>query len=157
MKLSGVSFKKGVSFVELITALAILAILASIVTNFFSGFRESKVLDTGIEDVASLLNEARLSTLSSKSGSQYGVHFETSRLVFFRGSSFTEPDVNNKEVILNSALEIPNISLNGGGSDVVFERLTGKTDQYGTITMRVKNNPSRSIIITIEQTGIVGF
>lgn len=154
---SSAFFIRGVTAMELLISLAILAMISGIVVSFFSGFRESKVLDTGVEDVVSLLNEARLDTLSSKSDLQYGVHFESGRMVLFRGTVFSEPNVDNVEVVLNSVLEISNIALTGGGANVLFDRLTGKTSQYGAVTLRVKNAPSRSVLITIEPTGVASF
>jgi len=149
--------KKGLTIIELLVVIGIIVILAAIIVSPFSTFRASKILDAGVEDVISLLNQARLNTLSSKGGFQYGVHFESSRIVSFRGATFIEPDVNNKEITLDGALEISEITLNGGGSDIVFDRLTGKTNQYGTTTLRIKNTPSKNIAITIEATGIAGF
>ena len=149
--------KKGITSLEIIAVIAIIGVLSVIIVAPFSSFRSSKTLDTGVEEIVSLLNDARLSTLSSKGGFQYGVHFETSRIVLFKGTVFNDTDPNNKEILLNNTLEISNIALTGAGSDVVFERLTGKTSQDGTITLRIKNDPSKSVLITIQPTGVVGF
>jgi len=147
----------GFTLLEILMTIAIFTIITVIIVAPLSDFRASRVLDAGVEDVVTILNEARIDTLSSKNNSQYGVHFESTRMVLFKGTTFVEPDSNNKEVLFDSALEMPSILLNGSGVDVVFERLSGSTNQYGTIVLRVKNNPSTSITITIEQTGIAGF
>lgn len=147
----------GITIMEILIAVAILSVISTGIIIPFSKWRESRTLDVNTEGIMSLLNEARQNTLSSKDGFQYGVNFESARAVLFRGTTFVEPDVNNKEMSISPVLEISNIMLGGGATDVVFERLTGKTNNSGTITLRVKNDTSKNVIIKVEPTGAVGF
>lgn len=159
LKNFGVKTKDGRGFtlLEIVVVVGIMAVLSGIIVTSFSGFTEGRLIDVYTEEITSLLNKGRLDTIASLGGYQYGVHFESSRLVYFRGTTFTEPDVNNIEVTLDNALEISAITLTGGGADVVFERLSGITNQPGSIVMRVKNTPTKNVTITIDQTGVVGF
>ena len=147
----------GVTALELLIILAILIILSAVILMPFGEFRDTNVLDAAADDIVSLLSEARRDTLLSRGASQYGVHFETNRMVYFKGTSFTEPDANNKEVAFDSRVRLSDISLAGSGADVVFERLTGKTANGGTVTLEITNDSSRQIVITIEPTGVAGF
>ena len=88
--------------------------------------------------------------------SKYGVHFEASRVVLFKGNTYDANDPDNEEYLLRGNTLSP-ITLTGGGSDVVFERLNGKTNQSGTVTISSVSDPSRSKVITIRGTGIVEF
>lgn len=146
---------KGITALELLMVVAIMAILAAIVVSPFAQFRNSKVLDTAGENALSILTKARGNTLSSKNSYQYGVHFESSQVVLFRGATYSPSDVNNEIVVLDSALEISSISLTGAGSDVLFDRLTGKTSQDGTIIIRIKSDISKTRTITVNATGVV--
>lgn len=146
--------KQGITALELLMAIAIVAILAAVIITPFAAFRNSKVLDTGAENALSLLSKARGSTLSSKSAYQYGVHFESSKLVLFRGTAYSSSDVNNEIVLLDGAIEISSITLTGGGSDVLFDRLTGKTSNDGTVIIRVKSDTSKTKTVTINTTGV---
>jgi len=148
---------KGFSVIELLVTVAIIGVISAIVLIPFSGFRDTKVLDTTADSIVSLLGEARQDTLLSKNASQYGVHFEATRMVYFKGTSFTEPDADNKEIIFDSIVQLSDISFTGSGGNVVFERLTGKTLNSGSTTIQIISEPSRQIIITVEPTGIVGF
>lgn len=148
-------FKKGFSALELMIVIGILGIIISIVIGGFSGFRNTSILLVGTEDVVSLMTQARSDALSSKGDSVYGMHFETNRVVLFKGSSFSDADPNNRVLLLDQRLNATNISLNGGGVDIVFNRLTGKTDQYGTIKVIVVGASTTFKTITIYSTGLV--
>ncbi len=148
--------KRGFTAIEILIGIVVVVIIFSVAYGPLRSFRDAQVLASDTENLLSLLKEARSQTVFSKNSSQYGVHFESGRAVLFQGTVFGEPNANNKEFRLNSNLSISNWSLNGGGQDVVFERLTGKTGQFGTVTASLKNNPSKVKIITISETGIAG-
>jgi len=151
------NLSQGVTALELLMVVAIMAILAAIVISPFAQFRNSKVLDTAGENALSILARARGNTLSSKNSYQYGVHFESAQMVLFRGAIYNSLDANNEAVALDGALEIYPTppSLTGGGSDVIFDRLTGKTSQDGTVVIRVKSDTSKTRTITVNATGVV--
>lgn len=148
--------KRGFTAIELLVGIAVIAVIFSIATGPLKSFRDSQILASDTENILSILKEARSQTIFSKNSSQYGVHFESGRAVLFQGTVFGEPNANNKEFRLNSNLSISNWSLNGGGQDVIFKRLTGTTDQFGTVTAALKNNPAKVKIINISETGIAG-
>lgn len=140
---------------EIIISLTIFLILAIIVVSSFSSFRNNQELTNAVQETINLLNLARSKTLSSEGSSQYGVHFESSRIVLFKGVSFSESNPDNNVAVFSSLIEISAINLNGEGNNLVFQRLTGKTDNYGTITLGIKSDVSKTKIIDIKNTGIV--
>lgn len=150
--------KSGAGFtaIEILIGVVVVGIVFSVAYGPLRSFRDAQVLASDTENILSLLKEARSQTVFSKNSSQYGVHFESGRAILFQGAVFGEPNANNKEFLLNSNLSISNWSLNGGGQEVVFKRLTGGTDQFGTVTAALKNNPSKVKTISISETGIAG-
>lgn len=148
---------RGFTVFEILIVLTIIATLSSIIVTSFSQFRNTKILDTGVENTVSILAKARGNTLSSKNSFQYGVHLEATQVVLFRGGTYTVGDSNNEVSLLDSSLEISTIALTGGGSNVIFDRLTGKTSQGGTIIIRVKSDVSKTKTITINGTGLVSM
>ncbi len=154
LKTAPQSLKKGFTMLEIVVVVAIVMILASVIITSFSKFRNNKVLDTGVENTLSVLAKARGNTLSSKNAYQYGVHFEASQAVLFRGATYNSSDTNNEVAPLDNALEISSVSLTGGGSDVLFDRLTGKTSMDGTVIVRVKSDTAKTKTVTINGTGI---
>ncbi|MEW5907764.1 MAG: hypothetical protein AB1643_01085 [Patescibacteria group bacterium] len=146
---------KGFTIIEILIFLAIMVIVISIVFVSFTSLRKTQSLDNAVDNIVALINEARSRTLASKDFSQYGVHFESSRAVLFKGTMFSEPSSDNSEFALPAILEISGIALNGGGSDTVFQRITGKTDNFGTITLRIKSDTGTIKNINIRLTGMI--
>lgn len=148
---------KGVSLMEMLIVISLIGLISAIVVPSFSDFRKNQVLRNTTEDIVSLLNEARSSTLASKNFNTYGVHFDTDRAVLFTGASFTDQS-SNKQIDFDQSVNIPvdgGINLEGGGNNVIFKRMTGETSEYGTITIQQINNPSHQKIISISLIGVV--
>jgi len=146
--------KRGVTLIELLIALAILAIISAIVVSPFNSFRLTGALQGDVENVLSFINKARLNTLSSQNDSEYGVHFESGRVVLFKGPTFTEPNPDNEELTFVAGIEASTISLTSGVSDVVFERLTGTANATGTVIISAVSDPSISRTLNIYGTGV---
>lgn len=147
--------KNGFSLIEILLSIAIIVIILFIVINLFSNYNKKQILDNTVENVSSLLKEARSSTLSSKEDSVYGVYFEEDRITIFKGSTYVLDDPNNKIYKLDKKTNISEINLNGGGGSVIFQRLTGKTDNYGTIKISLISDLLNFKTVSIYQTGIV--
>lgn len=147
----------GITLIEILVVIAISAILSVGSMAAYSNYNKKKSFELSIQNVGSLIEEARFITLASKDSSVYGVHFESGRAVLFKGATFSEPSSDNKEYTLPNIVEISVIDLNGGGNNVVFDRLTGETSQYGTTTISLVNDVTTTSDIVVRQTGIVEF
>ena len=147
--------QKGITLIWVIVTIAIIAILVKIVVSPLGSGRKIQVLKTTTETTIALLNQARATTLASEDSSQYGVHIESGRIVFFKGTTFSNGSAYNNVISIPSEVAIASISLQGGGSDVVFKRLTGDTDYYGTFEIQVVGNTSVKRTVTITKTGVV--
>jgi prepilin-type N-terminal cleavage/methylation domain-containing protein len=148
---------KGITLIEIIVAISILAIIIAITIPSLSNFRNEQILKNTTEDIVSLLNQARNQTLASKNSTNYGVHFDVGNIIFFNGGVFSDSDPNNKVITLDDAVSIPEagVSLNGDGDDVIFNRLSGDTNQFGIIMIQLNSNASAQKTITISKTGVV--
>jgi len=145
----------GITLLEFLIVTAVAAIILTIVFSTFTTFRNNQLLTAYSESITATLQEARLNTVSSKGDKQYGVHFESDKYVLFEGTTYSSSDTSNKEVGIRTSVEISPISLNGGGNDVLFERLLGKTSQYGTVVLTLKSDTSTTRTISIDQTGTI--
>jgi len=153
-----IKINKGISLIEILVVVSIIAIIVAIVVPNFSKFHNQQALRNTTEDVISLLNEARNNTISSKDSNTYGVHFETGKATLFAGTTYAV-NASNTQIIFDKAASIPvsgGIILNGGGSDVVFDRLTGSTSEYGTIVVRLISDASSQKTINISKLGVIG-
>ena len=148
---------KGFNLFELILAMSILVLTIAIIVPSLSTFRNTQSLKNTTDDIVSLLNQARMQTLSSQNSTYYSVHFEGTRAVLFTGGTFSNSNSTNKVITFDLATKIPasgGINLNGSGVDVNFTRLTGDTNQYGTIVVQLTSNATKQKTITINKLGI---
>ena len=133
--------RKGYTLIELLIVIAVLAIILVLSVVVFYTLTRKTDLDTSRDNIISTLNSARNKTLASEGADQYGVYFDIS----------TSPD---RYILRNTSFEeihdLPStieISI-GGGSEVVFKRLDGSTDNYGSITIKhLTTNETRTIYI----------
>ncbi len=146
--------KKGFTFLEMLIGVAIIGVVATIFASSLSLFKESSQLDESQVALVGLVRDARGRTIASENNASYGVHFEQTQAVLFQGVSYNSLSVSNEPYILPSFVQISAISL-AGGSDVLFQRLSGTTTNSGTVTLQSKNNVSRTRIITIYTIGNV--
>lgn len=146
---------KGFTLIEILIVIGILLIVLFIGLSTLPAFNKKVELDTFTENIISSLSLSRAKTLSSKDEARYGVHFEQNKIVLFKGTDYASGS-DYKVIIAPASVEVGSITLNGGTSDVVFKRLTGETDGYGTITTRLKSGTQDTKTIVIEKTGVVG-
>src|SRR5665213_2873381 len=147
------NYTKGITLVEVVMGVAILALLSAVIIPTLSTFNNQQVLSNTGEDVVSLLNEAAAKTNASLNSTNYGVHFTSSTATLFTGSTYSSGASGNKVVTFNSNVTLAggDISLNGGGADVIFVRLSGDITTYGTITLRLASDNTKTKVITINK------
>ena len=154
--------QKGLSVIELLLVLSITVILAGVFVSPFRSFQDTQAVQNAQDSILSVIIDARTKTLSSLSSKSYGIHFSESpttssqQLVEFSGTTYDPNDASNVTVALSNNARITNVSLNGGGVDMIFNRLTGGTNQYGTITLEV--SPAATIYtrtLTVNKAGAV--
>ena len=146
---------RGFTFIEVLITVSIVAIIVALSANAFSRFNKRQELNNAMRDVLSVLEEARSLTLASKNNVMYGVHFEEGQVTLFGGSVYSPSSPDNKITILSSRIYIATTSFAGGGSDVLFERLTGSTNNSGTTTFAFRSDISASSTIFIHKTGLI--
>ena len=149
--------QKGLTIIEITIVISIVVILAALSFQVFNVFNKRQALEKDAQQIASQIKEARSATLASRNESAYGVHITATRTVMFRGAVFTETDSNNRDFVLNKRVQIGTISLNGGGIDIRFDRLTGATSEYGSITLSLVSSTTITKTISIGEAGIVEF
>lgn len=147
----------GVSLLEILIGIAIVLVLVSLSLASFSEFRARKSVDVAVEEILAAFSKAHLDAISSKNDMQYGVHLDPDKAVYFLGTTYDANAATNVVYRLNTSIEIANITLAGGGSDVIFKRLTGGTDQTGTFDIRIKGNTARRTTVTVNGTGAISL
>jgi|SRR3989338_5553248 len=142
---------RGVTLLEILISVAIIAVVATMFVGVFGGWRAGGDLENARSNIIGLLKDARSRTLASESNTTYGVHFETEKAVLFKGALYSSSDPANENYNLPGSAQISNINL-GGAVDTVFTRLNGTTTASGTITIQSKRDQNTRLI-TIFATG----
>lgn len=146
----------GFTLIELIISLGIIGTLLLLTFISASSFRAHTNLVTSANNFLEDARSQQSKTVASEGASQYGMHLETTRYTLFKGSNFSSRDPAFDEVRnLPSSLEFLSWSI-GGGNDIVFERVTGITQNSGTATLRHKDSVQVKAI-TIAPSGEVFF
>ena len=74
--------------------------------------------------------------------------------MLFSGASYDPNDASNEILSINSEVRISAFALTGGGGEALFKKLSGATDQSGTVTLALVRDPSKTRVITIAPTGL---
>lgn len=148
--------KNGFTLYETLLVIALFSVFLVFGIVSFSSLRVGVTVDEGLFRLMSDLDHVRGKTLFSQYEQQYGIHFETDKYVLFQGSVYNPSLTTNKTVVIDEKLELYAITLTGGGSDVVFQRVTGATTTSGTVSIRDKKFPNSNATVVISPSGAVG-
>lgn len=148
------TLQKGFTLIEVLIVISIMAIISMILVSSFSLFNKSQALDKDADLIVESLEEARSKTLASHNASQYGVYFASTTITIFTGTTYSSSSSTNRDFPLTLTDRVLSISLFGGGNNVVFNRLTGETGQYGTVVISSPTT-SRTRTVTIHKTGVI--
>ena len=149
--------EKSFTLVEILTIVGILIVLTALSVPAFRFFQKESDLNNSAEEIIDTLRLAQNKTISSEGASQYGVHFEAGEYVLFKGATYNPAAIENEIHNLPGSVEISEVELVGGGSEVVFDRVTGTTNQSGKVVLRLKTDISKTKTIYIENSGQVGL
>ena len=149
---------RGVTLTELLVVIGILIILGTLALPAIYSFQKESDLDDNTREIINTLELARSKTLASEGARNWGIYFMTTttphQYILFRGASYYSPRTTSSDEIfkLSKIIEFSEIDFEEG-EEVVFNRITGTTEQPGKVSLRVKDNPEKSRIIYVEDSG----
>ncbi len=146
--------QKGITLIESLIVLAILVVLLLIVLPRFSQIKENQVLKNAAVETLSSINKARANTLASVNSSEYGVRFQSDRVIIFRGTVYNAGASDNETINIITPASITNVTLGGVSGttgEFYFNRVYGAPSKTGTITITASSSTK---IITINASGV---
>lgn len=148
-------YQKGMTLLEIVVVVSIFGILVSVVLPQLSRMKENQVIKNTTGDIVSALHNAQSQSLASVNSLEYGVHFQSDKVIVFKGETFSSGAQDNVVLNITSPSSISNVTLAGVSStsgDIYFQHLSGAPSKIGTVTI---STTSISKIITISATGAV--
>ena len=137
----------GITIVELLLVIVIIGLSLAVVFPVGAGFLGRNNLQNTSNEVVSSLRTAQLNSLSSKDGSEWGVHITTSQIIMFPGKTYTPPGTS-----FDQKYEI-SPSLTVTPSDIYFSKLNGLPNQ--TVIITLQNNFGQSRVISVNAEGSI--
>lgn len=143
------TFKKGLTLVELLMAMGILALLIVISLPLSIDFYKTRQLDVQQNGLVQALRRAQLKAMSMEGDSSFGVYIGPNQYVLFKGNSYLDRDQAEDEIFaLSNNLQIE------GLSEIVFSKLRGLPSDTGTTTLTIDN---RTESININEMGRINY
>lgn len=148
---------RGFTLIELIIVIGASAIFIATSVGVYISFLKRSYLDVAAREMQSVINLARSQTISSEESQRFGVHIDdiNNEYIFFSGDSYIVGDPENEIFAVHERVSISSLNFQGGGSDIIFDRLTGETSAYGVVTLEDSVNSLFKREICINRSGIV--
>lgn len=138
----------GFSLLELILSIAIFAVLGGMTAiPFASRFYNKNTLENTTNEVMSSLRTAQMNSISGKEQSMWGVHTDSTKIVMFKGSSYTPPGTAFDQIYTISG------TLTVTAIDVIFNALTGTPSAVQTLA--IQNTLGDSHSVHVNEVGTV--
>ena len=146
--------QKGFTLVELLTVSFLVLTLTLIALTFAGSTLTRNSLRNTTTEIVDTLRRAQWQTMNGFQDTVYGVHFESGQFVLYQGAVYSAGAATNVVTSVQTPVSISAISLNGGGSDVLFSDPHGETAQYGSVTITDATTET-SQTVTINAFGMV--
>ncbi len=134
-------FIMGISLIEVLLVVGILAIALTFTLPIGLDFYESYQLDIQAREVVQALRRAQLKAMAIDNDANFGVHLTDDEYTLFKGDSYLAREAQHDEVF-----DLPIIITISGIREVVFSKFEGSASVVGDIIIS-NNGNTRTIDI----------
>lgn len=121
---------------EVILVVGLLAIVAGLVTLLFLSVESNNQREIVVNEIVTTLRKNQSLAMFGEAQSEFGVHFENSKYIEFKGTSYIIDDSANIEHQVPAGTFLENINFSTG-EDIYFNRITGEASSQGSFEVRV--------------------
>lgn len=148
--------KKAFTLVEVLIVTALFVIIFGMAALYSQASQVRSDLNTQTAIFVSYARLQQSEAAAGKNGSSFGIHLDADAYTLFEGDSYNVGNSGNDVITLPPTLEIQNILLNGGGSDILFVPPHGETDSWGTLDF-YSSALDKTITITLLSLGTLDY
>ena len=140
---------RGFTLIEILIVIALIGFIISLgnVVNIDFYSREVRLSEQAT--LISILQKARSDAMNNIHTTSHGVHIDNDTYTFFEGTNYNSNESTNQAIKRN-----PNITISGL-ENIVFEQLSGNTENTGTIILEDTNNIEK--FINIKANGLIDW
>lgn len=139
----------GVTIVELLLVIAIIAFLGATTIPIASGFLIRNQHRNKTNELITSLSSAKLNSMSGKEGSEWGVSTDSNSITLFKGSSYAARDPS-----FDQTYSVP-ASISVTSDEVVFDVLTGNPDAVASISITSNSGDVR--VVEVNEVGSISI
>lgn len=143
------------TLIEILIVIGIVTLIFGISFAGFSGLFTTQRINPVAEDIVSHIREAREKTISSIDGLAYGIRVENSSLIIFEAPTYNPSNPSNVVYSIPSDFLISNINFENPTPEIIFEKITGVANNYGSITLQHQNSSNVAKVILIYEAGFI--
>jgi prepilin-type N-terminal cleavage/methylation domain-containing protein len=137
---------RGFSLVEILVVIGIFSILATISVSTYTNFKAHNSLEVTSNGLVEALRFAQLNSQAVNGDSKWGVKILENEMIIFKGSTYDSREISADQNIALVSGVVPS-----GLSEIIFEKVSGKTSTTGTIIL-TNNSGEKNILINEKGT-----
>jgi prepilin-type N-terminal cleavage/methylation domain-containing protein len=150
MKLQAISKNKlGFTIIEVLIVIGLLGVIAGMGLTIDLNFYTREIRSSEHITLISLLHRARSNAMNNVSYSDHGIHIENHTYTIFSEMPYDSSNLSNQIINAN-----PNFIITGL-NEVIFEKMSGNTENVGTVNIVDVNGNEK--IINIQANGLIDW
>jgi len=143
------------TLIEMLVVIAIISVVAIFILPVSINELQKSRLDSTVGDIASELYQFQQNAYARRNNKSYGVAFNQpqQKYTFFIGNSLASAE-ETSEKILDSKINITQINLSGGATEIVFNAGSFKPSAFGNVFF---NDGINSFRLVINSEGLIDY
>lgn len=149
--------KIGLTLMEILVVISIMMLMSVIVIPNYRRWQKQIDVDYEVEALEGAIREAQSRSMAVLNGENHGVYFDqtNNKYYIFQGTVFDPGAEANIEYTLAKDVEFVSVNFAVTGDTVVFNQLSGSTDNSGSMVVRSASITDIQRTITITKEGKV--